>query len=185
MSVGVEFESVLQAARVGAEWAWVIIYRDLAPVVLRYLRAHGAAEPEEILGDTFVQVVRGLAAFNGVSEEQFRGWVFTIARNRLSDEYRRSARRPLEYESPELLPEQCAPDDTEAAALRRLADERVSAVLKRLSPDQRDVIFLRVIAELPIEQVARILGKQPGAVKSLQNRGFAALRRGNFEETVS
>lgn len=185
MSIGAEFESVLQAARVGAEWAWTSIYRDLAPVVLRYLQAHRAAEPEDILGDTFVQVVRSLPSFNGSSEEQFRAWVFTIARRRMLDECRRSARRPVDYVSPELLPEQSATDDTEAAAMRRLANERVSAALERLSPDQRDVIFLRVIAELPIEQVARILGKKPGAVKSLQNRGFAAIRRGNPGEAVS
>lgn len=183
--IGADFATVLQAARLGAEWAWTNIYRELSPAVLRYLRANGASEPEDLLGETFVQVVGGLPAFTGSSEVQFRAWVFTIARNRLLDEWRRCSRRPLEYVSPELLPEQPSVDDAEVAAMRRLAYQRVCATLERLSPDQRDVIFLRVIADLPIEQVAKILGKKPGAVKSLQKRGVAAIRRANSEEAVS
>lgn len=185
MAIGMEFPSTLQAARLGAEWAWSRIYRDASPAVLRYLRAHGTADAEDLLGDTFVQVVRRIATFDGSTEEQFRAWIFAIARNRMMDEWRRSARRPVEYLPPELLPDAASVDDTEVSAARRMAHQRVVATLELLSPDQRDVIFLRVIAGLPIEQVARILGKKPGAVKSLQNRGFAAIRRMSSEEAVS
>jgi RNA polymerase sigma-70 factor, ECF subfamily len=46
-----------------------------------------------------------------------------------------------------------------------------------LSPDQRAVVLLRVVADLPVEEVARILGKREGAVKALQHRAMASLRR--------
>jgi len=185
MTIGQDFPSVLQAARLGAEWAWTAVYRDLSPAVLRYLRAHGASEPEDILGDTFVQVVRVLPDFQGEGEEQFRAWVFAIARNRLLDRWRHEGRRPLDYVAPELLPEGVASLDTETEVMRRYAHERVCETLRRLSSDQRDVIFLRVIACIPIDEVARILGKKPGAVKALQHRGLAAIRRFIAEEAVS
>lgn len=75
MSLGVNFPSVLDAARTGAEWAWTAIYRDLSPAVLRYLRARGAREPEDVLGEVFLQVVRSISHFSG-EEHDFRAWVF-------------------------------------------------------------------------------------------------------------
>ena len=63
--------------------------------------------------------------------------------------------------------------------------QRVREVLATLAPDQRDVIALRVIADLSVDQVAAALGKQPGAVKALQRRGLASLRRQLAEEGVS
>lgn len=64
----------------------------------------------------------------------------------------------------------------------RLARERVDALLDRLSPDQREVIALRVVADLTVEQTAAALGKSYEAVKTLQGRGLAALRRATSEE---
>lgn len=184
VTIGPNFPTVLQAARLGAEWAWADIYRDLSPTVLRYLRAHGATDPEDLMGEVFVSVVRRLAEFDGC-EEQFRAWIFTIARNRLLDQWRSDARRPVDYVAPELLPEGAQSEDAETVAMRRMAHERVCATLARLTPDQRDVLFLRVIACLPIDEVARMLGKQPGAVKSLQRRGLDAIRREISGEAVS
>lgn len=176
MSVGLNFPSVLQAARLGAEWAWTELYRDLSPSVLRYLRAHGAGEPEDVLGETFVQVVKRLPDFHG-GEDEFRAWVFAIARSRLIDMWRAQARRPAEHMPEEILTCRPAADDTEQETLRSLAYDRVTASLARLTDAQRDVVFLRIIAGLSIEQVAQIVDKPTGAVKSLQARGLSALRR--------
>jgi len=184
VTIGHNFGTVLQAARLGAEWAWTDLYRDLSPTVLRYLRAHGATEAEDALGEVFVSVVSKLAEFEG-GEQQFRAWVFTIARNRIIDQRRRNARRPVEYVAPEFLYNSVHAEDTETVALRRIEYERVYAVLSRRTFEQRDVLFLRVIACLPIDEVARVLGKQPGAVKSLQRRGLDAIRREISEEAVS
>lgn len=184
MSLGPNFETLLQAARLGADWAWTEIYRDLSPSVLRYLRAQGAREPEDLLGEVFLSVVRSLPTFSG-AEQDFRAWVFTCARNVLIDAWRREGRRPIEYVPDELLGGTGQAESAEAEAMRRLAYERVRVALDRLSDHQREVIFLRVIVGLSIDEVARVLDRSSGSVKSLQSRGIAALRREISRRPVS
>lgn len=185
MTSSTDFETTLAAARAGSEWAWRSLYRDAAPVVLRYLRSRGAPDPEDIMGDVFVLVVRKLDQFSG-SEDDFRGWVVTIAHHRLIDDARRRARRPVNASqvTDEILGAIKGPGDTEREALDRLTSRELQQVIGALSPDQQDVVFLRMIAGLSINEVAVALGKKPGAVKTLQARAIAALRR-NLPEGVS
>jgi len=171
-----DFPSVLAAARVGAEWAWTLIYQDLSPQVARYLRAHSAPDPDDVLGDVFVQVVSGLSTFQG-DHDEFRAWVLTIARNRLVDVWRRDRRRPVEPASDDLHDGSWPGGNAEDEAMRSLSDGNIRAIVSRLSPDQRDVLFLRVLIGLPIQDVAVVVGKTPGAVKSLQSRALAAIRK--------
>ncbi len=190
MSLGLEFPSVLVAARTGAEWAWTMLYRDLAPSILRYLRCYSTDNAEDLLGEVFLQVVRDLPGFSG-SEGQFRAWVFTIARRRLVDEWRRRGRRredlcpddPRLRASPRLA--STGPDEIVHDVLRRLSEQRVRSVLARLTSAQRDVLFLRIIAGLSIAETAQVLGNTPGGVKALQVRGLEAIRRGFPEEAIS
>ncbi len=77
-----------------------------------------------------------------------------------------------------------AASSAEHDALSGLGTDRVQQVLAELPPDQRDVLALRVIADLTVEQVAAALGKKPGAVKALQRRALAGLRRRLSEEAV-
>jgi RNA polymerase sigma factor (sigma-70 family) len=178
------FTTTLVAARAGAEWAWTALYRDLAPTVLRYLRARGAAEPEDLLGGVFLEVVRALPRFEGGYAE-FRTWVFTIAHHRLVDDLRRRRRRPLEPVPEEALVVAGPAGDAEDDALRPLELEGVRRLLDRLSCDQRDVLLLRILLGLSIAETAQVLGKRTGAVKSLQFRGLAALAREIAPEAVS
>jgi len=184
VSLGDQFHSILQAARTGAEWAWVALYREVAPVVVRYLRARGASEPDDVLGEVMVRVVLKLAQFQGGASE-FRAWVLAIARNRLFDEFRRRSRRPVDPAPDERVVASGPIGDAEDDALRRLEAQRVRSILGRLSPDQRDVLLLRILGRLTIEEVARVVGKRPGAVKALQARGLAAIRRAISAEAVS
>jgi len=167
-----------------------MLYRDLAPSILRYFRAYSTENAEDLLGEVFLQVVRDLPDFSG-SEGQFRAWVFTIARRRLVDEWRRQGRRRevLCRDDPRLTAGQplaaTGPDEIVHDVLRRLSEQRVSVVLARLTPAQRDVLFLRIIAELSIAETAQVLGNTPGGVKALQVRGLEAIRRAFPEEAVS
>ena len=61
--------------------------------------------------------------------------------------------------------------------MRALAEDRVRAIIERLTGGQRDVLLLRILGGLTIEEVAAVLHKTPGAVKALQARGVAAIRR--------
>lgn len=176
MALGSAFEPTLAAARVGAEWAWRELYRELAPVVLRYLRARRAPEPEDLTGDVFVQVVRKLEQFNG-DEDDFRGWIVTIAHRRFIDSLRSRSRRPVDPVADEVLALTGNVADPEEQVLTSLASQEVQSAIRSLSPDQQDVVFLRLIAGLSIAEVADALRKKPGAIKALQSRAVAALRR--------
>jgi RNA polymerase sigma factor (sigma-70 family) len=169
------FTSLLEAAREGHEAAWQDLYNSLAPVVLGYLRANGAPDPEDVLGEVFLQVARDIARFDG-EEPGFRSWVFTIAHHRLIDARRHSARRPVELSAEPPEPGGHA-DDAADEALAKIGTEEVQRVLGVLSEDQRAVLLLRVIGDLSIEDVAKAVGKRPGAVKALQRRGLAAVKR--------
>lgn len=130
----------------------------------------------------FVAVLTRLPAFQG-TEAQFRSWVFTIAYRRVVDEWRTRARRDTAVAAPPAVGSTAVA--AEDGALARLGDERVAALLATLTPDQRHVVALRVVADLSLEQVAELLGKPVGAVKALQHRGLAALRRSIAGEAVS
>ena len=169
------FTSLLEAAREGSEAAWQELYEGLAPVVLGYLRANNAPDPEDVLSEVFLQAARDIARFEG-EESGFRSWVFTIAHHRLIDARRNSARRPVELSAEPPEPRERA-DDASEEALMKIGSEEVQRVLAALSDDQRAVLLLRVIGDLSVEDVAKAVGKRPGAVKALQRRGLAAVKR--------
>ena len=171
---------MLQAARLGAPWAWDAIYKELAGKVTGYLRANGAPDPDDLTGEVFLQVVRDLRNFTG-DERAFSSWVFTVAHHRLLDERRRKGRRFSEVSS-EGHGRQEPQGDAEAEAISRLGSEEALALVEALSPAQRDVLLLRIVADLTVEEVARAIGKRPGAVKQLQRRGLEALRRKMAED---
>jgi RNA polymerase sigma factor (sigma-70 family) len=175
MTLGPAFAGALAGARTGADWAWAEIYRDLAPAVLGYFRAHGAAEAEDLTSEVFVSIVRNIASFDG-NEEQFRSWVFVIVHRRLQDERRKRARKPVILIEDERL-EQVADTDVEAEAIGAASTTRVRETFAQLSDDQRDVLTMRIIADLSLEDTAIVLGKTVGAVKSLQHRGLAAVTK--------
>jgi len=169
------FEDVLAGARAGGEWAWTRIYEELAPKLTGYLRAHGAADPEDVAGEVFLQIVRDLPGFSG-GERDFAAWAFTIAHRRLVDDLRRRGRRPAEAALPGAIERAAgAGGDVHEDAVARMADASVRAAIEQLAPDQRAVLLLRIIGDLTIEEIARALGKRPGAVKALQRRGLRRL----------
>jgi RNA polymerase sigma factor (sigma-70 family) len=169
-----EFAAVLEAAQAGADWAWSRLYADLSGPVLGYLRMRGAVESEDLLGEVFVQVARNAGTFEG-DYPAFRSWVFTVAHHRLVDERRYRARRPV---VPGEIPDAARGlGDTEAEALAGLATDEVVALLGTLTSEQRDVLLLRFVGDMSVDEVARIVGRRPGAVKALQRRGLESLRR--------
>ena len=176
-------------------WALERLYQVLAPAVVGYLRVQGAAEPEDLTSDVFFSAFSRIDSFRG-DEDHFRSWIFTIAHNRLVDERRALARRPVHVEHDDsaiasrnghlagAAPE-VAGGNVEEEAMRRLSTERVRGLCERLVPDQRDVLLLRMVGGLSLEQTADALGKSEGAIKALQHRGVAALRRTLEREGVS
>jgi RNA polymerase sigma factor (sigma-70 family) len=177
------FEMVLSGAHAGEAWAFERIFRSLSPVVEGYLRVQGASEPEDLTSEVFVAVLRNVRSFTG-GEAAFRSWVFTIAHRRLVDERRRARRRPSSEPLTEAT-DSPAPDDVAFTVEQALGTARVRELCERLSSDQRDVLLMRVLSRLTVDEVAAALGKTPGSVKALQRRGFLAIGRMLEHEGVS
>lgn len=182
MPIGAAFPSVLAAAQANAPWAFERVYREFAPALAGFLRLQGLTDADDVVSEAFISAFSAIGRFEG-SEGEFRAWLFTIARRRLVDEWRRRSRRPPAGE--EALGAQAAAGDVEDDALSQIGSERVHVLLAALAPDQRDVLLLRIVADMSVEQVADALGKTQGAVKALQRRGLDALRREISRKGVS
>lgn len=178
-----EFEAVLEAAQRGAPWAFERIWTALSPVVTGYLRAQGAHEADDLTSEVFVAVLRNIDRFAG-TEAGFRSWVFTIAHRRLLDERRSLGRRPAFTPLTDAL-DRPAADDVEQTVELAQRTAWVRELCEQLSSDQRDVLLLRLLGRLTVEEVAAALGKTPVAVKALQRRGFRAIGRTLALEEVS
>lgn len=167
-------DDLVRAARRGESSALTEIWHRYSPAVHSYLRGRAVTDPEDMTSEVFLQVFRRIDRFRG-DEADLRTFVFSVAHARYVDHQRRLARRGTDVE---LVPDhhdRPAPS-AEATALSALATERVRQLIGALSPDQRDVLMLRIVADLSLDQTAEVLGKSVGAVKSLQHRGLAALR---------
>ena len=169
------FAAVLSAAQSGASWASTTLWVEYSPAIAAFLKARGSREAEDLTSEVFLALFDQLPNFIG-GEPQFRSFMFSIAYRRLVDELRtRSRRGETEQWSPETDP-RATPSAEDAAAERR-GDADALALLDGLPTDQRDVMVLRIIGDLTIDQIAEVLGKRQGAVKALQRRALTALRK--------
>jgi RNA polymerase sigma-70 factor (ECF subfamily) len=172
--LGSSFPELLAAAQGGDEQAFALLWRDLQPALLRYLRVAAREVAEDLAADTWVSLIRGLGRFRG-DERAFRAWAFTVARHRAIDWRRQAARRLTNSVPVEQLAGRAAPDDPVAQVLEVQSTRAALALLAELPPDQAEVVALRVLGGLEVADVARILGKRPGAVRVLAHRGLRRL----------
>jgi RNA polymerase sigma-70 factor (ECF subfamily) len=173
MAPPTEFEERLTAAQSGHGSALGELFHDLHPRVFRYLRALEPNEAEDIASDTWLAVANALPVFQG-DEQGLRALAFTIARRKLIDFQRRRARHPTVSMEPERLADDTPVGDVEEEAIASLATEAALERVGSLPSDQAEVILLRVLGGLPVDEVAQILGKRPGTIRVTQHR---ALRR--------
>ena len=171
--IGDEFGAVLAAAQGGSEDDFAVLWRDVNPVLLRYLRVIAAAA-EDIAGETWVQVVRGLPGFRG-DEQAWRAWLFTTARRRAADEVRRRSRHPVVPLTEAVGELEPRTEDAAGLAMENLATAAAVAAVSSLPRLQAEVILLRVLAGLDTEAVGRIVGRSPGAVRVAAHRGLRRL----------
>ncbi len=177
------FVAILDAARANEPWAFERLFRWLGAPVAGYLRAQGAFDPDDLANEVFLQAFTHLDRFSG-DETRFRTWVFAIAHHRLVDERRRAACRPR-VRPGALDGFAAAPaGNVEDEVLESLGEQRVRELLGRLAPAQQSVLLLRILGDLTVAQTAEALGRSLGAVKALQRRGLACLRRELGAEAV-
>ncbi|GAB4098088.1 RNA polymerase sigma factor [Sinomonas halotolerans] len=159
---------------------FTLVYRTLAPAVVGYLAGRGIDDPEALAQDVFLAVLPRVASIQG-GAAGVRTFVFSVAHARVVDHYRRSERRPRTVDYDPLLDSREA-GSAESEALVAAGQTDAELLIGRLAGDQRDVLMLRIVAELSIDEVAAVLKKTPGAVKQLQRRALKALREHVSEE---
>ena len=168
------FEEVLAAAQAGQEWAVAYLYDKFQPSVLRYLEWQEPRAAEDLASETWLAVAERIGAFEG-DEPHCKAWIFAIARRRLARYRGRAVRRRTTPVPDTVL--QSEPDraDTADLAVEKLAGEQtIERLSALLSPVQAEVVVLRVVGGLSVEETARVISKRPGAVRVIQHR---ALRR--------
>jgi RNA polymerase sigma factor (sigma-70 family) len=185
--LGKAFAPTLAGARTGEGRAFARLYDNVAPLVLGYLRGRRVPDPEDVAGDVFVDLVRGLDTFTG-DERQFRSWLLAIAHRRAVDDGRRRHDRPAVTAPPPAAGfAEPAADGSATVVLsasagedRAMDDLSVLSILDAidgLTPDQCAAVMLRVVADLTVPEVAVALGKPPTAVNALLRRATARLSR--------
>jgi RNA polymerase sigma-70 factor, ECF subfamily len=170
-----DFESVFTAARDGQGWALSELYRALFPRILQYLGALEPAEAEDVACDTWLDVVDGLERFQG-DEAGLRAISFTIARRRLLDLRRRRALgRTVQRDPGARIEGQPTRGDDGTAVPSLGTDASIGLITSSLSPEEADIVLLRVIGDLDVDAVAGIVGTGSSDVRLLQHRAVRRL----------
>lgn len=171
--LGESFPAVLAAASSGDPDAFAQLWRATHPLLLRYLRVTAGDAAEDVASETWLKVIKNLNSFTG-DEQGFRAWLTVVARNTARDHARAAVRRP-ETPADELPPAREAGADAADEALSRLGTENALRLLATLPPAQSEMVALRVIVGLEPAEVARIVGRSPGAVRVAVHRALATL----------
>lgn len=172
--LGPDFGAVLDAARGGDEQAFARLWRDLNPVLVRFAVSQVGSAGEDIAAETWLAVMSGLDRFEG-NESGFRGWTFTIARHKMIDLHRTpAAGRTSSLEDVPDLPEETSEDAADVVE-RRFGTAQALRLVGQLPADQAEIIMLRVMVGLDVAEVARVVGKSPGAVRVAAHRGLRRL----------
>lgn len=169
--------ALVARARKMDDEAWQIIFEQHYPRLYAYLyyRVGDADVAEDLCGEVFERAVKHIRRFKP-RDGGLGGWLTRIAQNLARDYFRRSKAKPPD---PLELNEAWIADSDDPAwcVLSQESIQYLQQALNRLTPEQRDVILLRFIAQMRTSEVAHILKKSPGAVKALQHRALLSLRR--------
>lgn len=165
-------EEILSAARAGKPQALRGVYDSLAPSILAYLAGKGCDDPEALTQEVFLTVFGKLEKLTG-GISGLRTFAFSVAHARMVDDVRRRERQPV---LAQFEPHTDARFSLSAEETVLGSGPGVAALLDGLTPRQKEVLLLRVVADLSIEESAKIMGSSAGAVKQLQNRALKAIK---------
>lgn len=168
-------DDALRRARAGDESGFTELWRELQPRLLRYLWVRTRGNYEDVAAETWLQAVRDLPSFSG-NADGFRAWLFTLARHRTIDAARAAAARPV-VAVPDIqrAGKQQTEPSAETQALERISTAQALKLVRKLPPEQAEMVMLRVVAGLDVAAVAEIVEKSPGAVRVSVHRGLRAL----------
>ena len=169
-----DLDHALNLVRAGDSRGFDVLFRAHSSAVVGYLRARQVNDADDLANEVFVRAFRSIHTLKG-DADRFRTWLFGIAHNAAVDDARHRGRRPREHSLD--AASDVGGGDVESEALAQIDQALVRRLLDDLAPDQRDVLLLRVVGDLSVAQTAAVVNKSYEAVKALQRRGIAALRR--------
>jgi RNA polymerase sigma-70 factor (ECF subfamily) len=171
-----DLSATVRAARGGNEAAFRLLYREVQPGLLRYLRGLvPAQDAEDIAAETWLQIARDIRTFRDDGAGGFRGWAATIGRHRALDHIRRTQRRPVAGLSSDVLVDLPDRTDTAELAITHTMTNATVALIATLPREQAEAVLLRVVMGLEAQAVAAVMGKRPGAVRTAVWRGLRKL----------
>lgn len=169
------FDDVIARAGVGDARAVEELFRDLQPRLLRFLHSQESRLADDIAAEVWLAVARGVTSFEG-NWDDFRAWVFAIARRRLADHRRTAVRRRTDVVDAETFARLIADNDTEHETLGNISGQQAAALIASvLGAEQAEVLLLRVLGDLDVDQVASIMQRSPNWVRVTQHRATRAL----------
>jgi RNA polymerase sigma-70 factor (ECF subfamily) len=173
LSVQEEANLVAQAKR-GDEAAIGQLYRQYAPGIYGYVvsRIREPAVADDLTSEVFLRALEGLSRFEyrGIS---LSAWLYRLAHDRMVDHFRRQARRPTLPLDDEFLPAQ---EGLEQEVDVRLRIQQLRGAMEKLTTEQHQVILLRFISGLKLQEIAYVMDKSTAAVKMLQLRALTRLK---------
>lgn len=172
-------EEVAAGVRAGDPEAVAAVYESLSDRLLSYLsaRVRDRATAEDLLEQTFLELLQKGRTIRG-GAAAIKVWLFRSAHFNALDHHRRMSRRPEDLcEDPYRLEPVDGARGPEELAVAGDESKRIRLALEMLSLEQRQVLELRYAAGLSAPEIGRVLGKNDGAVRSLQHRGERSLAR--------
>ncbi len=165
-------DDALRAAQAGDEAGLTTLFRVFQPRLLRYLRSREPRLADDLAADTWLAVAQRLGSFEGDSTD-FAGWLFSIARRRMTDARRTASRRRTD---PVAETADYATVSTEHLAMENMsAQQAIALITAAVTDDQAEVLLLRTLGDLSVEQVAEVLNRTPGWVRITQHRATKRL----------
>jgi len=168
-------ESLIRRAQQRDQVALTQLYEENFDRIYRYivLKIGDRTEAEDLTQQVFLNALKSVSSyrFKGMP---FSSWLYRIAHNQVVDYLRKKSRRATVALDESII---AGKEDPEQAAERKLEIEELALAAKKLTAAQQEVISLRFTADMPIAEVAKIMGRSVGAVKALQHSAIVALRR--------
>lgn len=153
------------------------VFAEMQPRLLRFLRSQEPRAADDLAAEVWLAVAGGISRFDG-DWSDFRAWVFSIARRRLADHRRTAVRRRTDVVDVQTFARHQADDAPEDEALDKMSGQQAAALITSiLSGDQAEVLLLRVLADLDVDQIAAIMQRSPNWVRVTQHRAVRTLAK--------
>ncbi|MCQ0024357.1 sigma-70 family RNA polymerase sigma factor [Streptomyces somaliensis DSM 40738] len=164
-------------AQAGEAEAFGRLYDQYSDTVYRYIyyRVGGKATAEDLTSETFLRALRRISTFTWQGRD-FGAWLVTIARNLVADHFK-SSRFRLEVTTGEMLDANEVERSPEDSVLESLSNATLLEAVRKLNPQQQECVTLRFLQGLSVAETARVMGKNEGAIKTLQYRAVRTLAR--------